>query len=95
MTTYNSNAETGLATTNLSMSIDAQCVAVHTEFLKAHKLDRWPLTVVGAQQPYVWTNSFAPDGRPETQETITLTLDFAKDLREFLEREYRAYLARQ
>jgi hypothetical protein len=95
MTTYNTNADTGLATTNLSGSIDAQCVAVHAEFLKAHKLDRWALTVVGTQQPYVWANSFPPDDRPETQETITLTLDFAKDLRQFLERECRNYLARQ
>jgi hypothetical protein len=95
MTTYNTNEETGLATTSLSSSIDAQCVAVHTEFLKSHKLDRWALTVVGAQKPYVWANSYLPDGRPETQEAITLTLDFPKDLREFLEREYRIYLARQ
>ena len=43
----------------------------------------------------VWANSFPPDDRPETQETITLTLDFAKDLRQFLERECRNYLARQ
>jgi len=95
MITAAKESNNGLTTAYLSKTIDAQCLAIHDEFLKAHDIKTWDLTVVGSQQPEVSATSNPPDGHEGITTTITLTLDFGDDLRTFLEAEYQKYLDRQ
>lgn len=89
------DSDNGLVTVNLSQTFDVQCMAVHDQFLKAHGIKMWALTVVGSQQPEVTATSNPPDGHEGSTKTITLTLDFPDDLRLFLETEYQQYVARR
>ena len=89
------NSDNGLVTVHVSATIDGQCLQAHTEFLKAHNINMWMLTVLGLQAPAVSATSNPPDGHEGTTKDIALTLDFQTDLRQFLESQYAEYVARQ
>jgi hypothetical protein len=86
--------KTGLVISLVSVSVRAQCEAAHAEFLQAHGLPAWVLTIVGSQQPKLSAGSKAPDNVDGSTE-ITLTLDLPSDLRAFLERQFSDYETRQ
>ena len=85
----------GLVTTMLSSTIQGICEQVHSSFRIRNGLKMWMLTVVGLQQPAVSATSNPPDGFEGNTKQITLTLEFAGDLMQFLDEQHDAWLSRK
>ena len=78
-----------LVTQHVSSEIQARASAAYSEFVAAHGLEGWNITIIGLQAPAVAVTVETPNGDLFGPHQFALTLTFQEDLRAFLEFRYR------